>query len=436
VTRILYWNIEKFGLNKVNDPNAWRLQTGSALTRAVASADRRRYVIDVIRAAAPDIVVVVETVSRPFMLAGGYSVGSGMLGTDALLGYINAAMPGGTWSCVPPLQTGRHEAVSVFYDRNGRFFTGPWMWPGGMVAAVPPPGPVGGPRRYPGVQRAFLRHRRVPVGSLHNPNVREYYLAARASFTYRAGHWNAGAAIAFTPRAPYMVTFHEPGGPRDITIFAIHAPARLNPARSYLRRLSKVAEITDGFGANETRVVIGDFNVELFNAALAQDPAYGHLQALAANPYRLALRPVAAPPPLPARDYRGYYATHIKPRRQAIGWSTRRTANPYPGWDYVGSTRGPWSAAIDNAFTSPAAPVSISVINAIVGTPMNVVAPVPGGAPVGIVPFARQTTNPPPAVPANPAPQITRGQIRTFRAWRNYFRIRNTSDHFALVLDV
>ncbi|HEX8127530.1 MAG TPA: hypothetical protein VF527_00285 [Pyrinomonadaceae bacterium] len=443
--RILFWNIENFGLNKINDPGQGR-QPGTITTRAIASNARLLHIMSNIVAAAPDIFVVVE-IETGYDAPGRLVRGAGRTGAITLLNAIRVATGNVNWMLVPPLQTGPNEGVAVYYDSTNLIFTGPHIWPGGAGATAQPAGGMSG--AYPPALTAVVGARNVPANALQNVGVAENQCAARVDFTYNANNVaNAGNAIPYVGRAPYMVTFAEmnaampPVVTRNITIFAVHSPASNPAAGNYLQELADTAEITAANAPNEVRVVAGDFNVNLMTAALVQNGNYAPMQAgLAA--YTLALAPVAPAPALPANGYIGYFATHIKRRRSAVYWSTNNLTTYYPGYGYIGSDRIVNFIAIDNIFTRYAggmaipAPNNFTIINPFSGSPFNLNGPPVGGAPPGTVAYApvlapAMMFNPPPALA--PAFSIQRRQI--FYNWTNYGYVRSTSDHLALMMDI
>ena len=438
MTRVLYWNIENFGANKIYNPVTKKRKSGSSVNENQASLDRLTEIMTVIAAVNPQVIVVVELESAPFVGAGTLGLGAGSVGAVGLRGVIQATL-GGNWALVPPLQTGPTEAVGVFYETTNRFFAGPFVWPGGLGPSV---APGGGTAVYPDGFAGLLPGAAVPAGALQNVGTAQNVCAARAAFTYRAAHpTNAGAAFAFPAyqRAPYMVSLFETApAARTLTIFGIHSPASVAAAQ-YLQDLSDIAQIVDGIGANEVRLVIGDFNEQLVTGTLAEAAAYGHLQG---RGYTLALRPVAPAPGPPVAGYATYYATHIRSAYKAKCWPKGGVATYYPGYRYTGSDHGPPSAAIDNAFfqygagVAPAGPTNFTIMNRIVGSPLNAVAPPSGGAPPGTVALARGTTQPPPAIAPAVGPAFSLPLMTAFQSWNEYGRIRSTSDHFALSIDV
>ena len=114
MTRVLYWNIENFGINKIYNPNTRKRKTGSSLKEADAANERLAEINTVLTAANPQVIVVVEVESAPFNGFGLLGTGAGTLGALGLQIVAQNAL-GGNWALVPPLQTGPTEAVAVLY---------------------------------------------------------------------------------------------------------------------------------------------------------------------------------------------------------------------------------------------------------------------------------------------------------------------------------
>ena len=456
MTRILYWNIENFALNKIRN-TSFKRQKGASQSQATASIDRRDYILEHLAitnagvVARPDIVVVVE-VETVFTSVGRLASGAGEQGARVLLADIRNTTGNPNWMLVPPLQTGPTEAVGVFYDSTNLVFTGPWRWPGGIGPSFDPaanaaPGTV----QYAAPYNTTLPNRVIPANAT-NAGQSERAVAARTRFTRRNGIPRAGQFINKQferTRAPYMVRFAELNGlgavARELTLFAIHAPASTNLAGTYLQQLAGIAQIIDGLGANEARFVLGDFNVNLMrrDATRTRAPAYAQL---AAN-YTLGIdRP--GNPPNPIDGWLGYFATHVKDKTSATYWAVNPNtdeANFYPGYGYIGSSLIGNFFSIDNILSRYGVGVgaggpmqNVSVINGIVGSNYNVILPpIPGtpppgtyGLPIRMADAARF------GAPAAQAPAFGVGRQTSFRGWDNYGFIRSTSDHLAIVADV
>lgn len=455
--RILFWNIENFALNKINNPHANRDELYTTISQTQASFERNTYINTHITQAQPHIIVVVE-IETGYDGRGQLVRGAGMNGAITLLNNIRAATLNPNWMLVPPLQTGPNEGVAVYYDSTNLIFTGPYVWPGGGAGVTAQP-PGAAPGAYP------LAHapgfpapaRPVPAGALQNGpvggvgGINEDMCAARVEFTSPPAWGGPPAPIAYgVTRAPYMVTFAEmnnavapPVVARNLTIFGVHSPASFPHAGNYLAELANTTQITAPNAADEVRVVCGDFNVNLLTSIVfALNASYNPMLGGAAN-YTLALTPTAPPPAPVINGYIGYYSTHIKSWRRAAYFSTNAVPRFYPAYGYTGSHLLANFFAIDNIFTRypgggvvPPVPNNFTILNGIVGSPFNVVAVPAGSAPLGTLPFAIAMPDALFAPPLAQAAPFTIGNRRLFLNWTNYLHIRSTSDHMALVMDI
>lgn len=451
MTRILYWNIENFAYNKIREFSAKRTWDGQQKIDRKAT-DRLELIMTHVTRFTPDIFVVVEASSTAGNGPGSLiSDNNGWLGCQTLLEELRNQTPD-DWNLVPPLivgTQGRAEAVAVFYKPSilnaagtavvgKRLFTGPnaWSAAGSGVStdqAVQPDD-------YPDNTRDTcfsVRNRPIPGGAQHRGGQNESQCAARVSFND-----TNGAAIDYGGlRSPYMVTFCETlNGPpvtvqRNLTLFAIHSPPYNPAAGNYLDALATVGNIAAARAANETRVIVGDFNINLFRQ---DDTMTGHYAGLTNLGYALQLAPDPANPPQPAQRtaYNGYFATHIKGIKNSMFWTTAGMTAPYPGYRYVGASLAERLYSIDNILVWGGAPAEFTVANTVVGVPLGVVNPAPGNAPLGIVQIPSQFTAAPVGWPAAVGPQYIAGFRQTYRGWRNYARIRSTSDHLALFVTV
>ncbi|WP_339425730.1 hypothetical protein [Pseudomonas proteolytica] len=452
MTRVLYWNIESFGYNKIRPLTTKRDRTG-ALIPDLNAADRLALILAHITAFNPDIFVVVETASGPSNGPGSLiSPTGGWQGCVELLLRIRN-LTGLAWNLIPPLvvgQAGRAEGVAVFYKpvipagggvaAGRRLFTGPNAWsPAGNGISFNPtvlPAPAAG--NYPLLQTNTcftVAGRAIPPTALNPGNPIESQCAARVDFVD-----NLGAPINYGGlRQPYMVTFCETvDGPpvvvqRNLTLFAIHSPPQYVAANAYLNGLANVRDISAALGALETRVITGDFNVNLLSQNGNDPLRYAPLTGLG---YALQLQPPAAAPPPTLDAYMGYFATHLKSKNSTIFWSTNVGVVPYPGYRYIGSSSSSNLYSIDNILVRGGAAGNFTIANTVVGIPLNVVNPAPGGAPMGVVAIASDFQVPPLGWPPSPAPAFVAGDRQRFRGWRNMGHIRSTSDHLALFVTV
>ncbi len=464
MTRILYWNIENFSVNKFGQINRKRDRTGAIRGGFYTdqSQDRLSYFLTVFDnlyangtpaniARTPEIVVVVELESGAS--ARGYLVtGNGPKATQELVDEIRHWTGNANWMVVPPLYTGRREGVIVLYDSTNLIFTGPDIWPGGAGPAGPPPAPVlaapvvpAPASPYPAEWHPYLGNRAIPAGAQYNSNRWENALSARvAGFTSSggaglvpapAGMPAMGAAMDgnLDPRTPFMVTFFRPAPAENITIFAIHAPANNNAARNYMTALASTQEIAAAPVGNERKVIVGDLNFNLFTNAGTVPLRYQYFTQLG---YAIGIAPLAALPPVPPLGYFEYFATHLSKKAKAVNWSDGHTTRYYPGYGYFSETY----KNIDNIFVNGGALANTTALNAIVGSPYAVL-PL-GVPPAWLTPAMRghfvidclcPLYNPPNPPPQWTAPQFAGGMRQLFRSWANYGRIRSTSDHLPLI---
>lgn len=478
MTRILYWNIENFSVNKFWDISRKRKKGSAGGNAAQQAADRLDYFLyafdnqfpngtPACANRTPEIVVIVELESG--VVPRGCLVNAdGPVATQNLVTQIRAWTANNNWMAVPPLYTGPTEGVIVLYNSANLIFTGPNIWPGGGGPSAIPPAPPGvappAPASpYPAAWNTFIRtgalSRSIPAGAQYNANRWENQMAARvAGFTSSAGAGlvpppggmppaginmdgldplgPAGPAGPLGPRTPYMVTFFRPAGggapAENITLFAIHAPASGN-AYNYMTALACTQQIAAALGVNERRVVVGDFNLDMFTAAGALRQRYQYFQQLG---YAIAVVPPGGGPPAPPLGYYDYFCTHLFPYYSSANWSTVANNRYYPGYLYQDEL------CIDNIFVNNGALANTTILNPVVGSPYNQNPPPapgglpPGGAPPGhfdmdILADCYQGVNVPPAV----APGYMAGMNTTWRDWDNIRRIRSTSDHLPIIAD-
>jgi hypothetical protein len=461
MTKILVWNIENFGINKFSNPSGRRGAGVGGMTLQQASHFRRNVFINVVNASNPDIIIVVEVSSGDTWPNDLASLTGGMAGCIDLLAALQGALP--AWRLVPPMrigQGGKAESVGVFFRATStvagqvinRFFTGPNRWTGGYIGnsvnvgagAAYPVAAGGNPDINAMLVPAGTVARQIPAGSLYNGNVMEDRVAARTRFSLwdqptdgAVGGINYGVF-----REPYMVSFAEQnaatGVIRNLTLFAVHSPAAVGNPAVFITYLANTYEIMRANVGTETRVVCGDFNVNLLDAAGADAQVYNDMTG-----YQVLLSPPIGPPPPNLDWYRGYFATHIKRSERTSAsrflWSDGVNASAYPGYGYYGSKFVQNFFSVDNILVRPApAAPNTTVLNPVVGTPYTAggVAP-PVGVPAGTVAMAHSFTNVAPGWPATPngAPYAA-GLAANLRSWANYGYIRSTSDHFALHAEV
>ncbi|NVK09215.1 hypothetical protein [Tenacibaculum sp.] len=458
MARVLYWNIQQFGINKINNPFFNRRQIGSTINMQQASTQRAQLILDTMTSNIPDIFVVIET-STGGGVEGSLITAGGQQGALDLLAKIRAnAVLGANWMLVPPLilgQGGVSEGISVFYNSANLSFTGPWGWqgaanPSDSVANIG----IGNLVGYAAPWNNCLPAVAVPGGSNVNPGINSNQLAGQWLFTDNAMPPNRLQFPGIGNRPPYLTTFWDAANARTIKLLAYHAPPNFGPAANGTNQLSNVREMTNNLAANEAGVIVGDFNVNIFNAYF-EPIAYNNLINLlpAGAGYTRAINPTANN----GWPDKGYVFTHMKHkyRNGATPWET----NEYPAYGYLGSNNHfAGYDSIDNVLTrygaaaaGPAA--NITIVNRITGSPYNAVMPTPGGAPPGHyayttgmaqIPVGMANAGSPVALPLPPnGPNgdggYTPGNIgalRRFLGWDNYGKIRSTSDHLPLIIDI
>jgi hypothetical protein len=465
MTRILYWNIQQFSRNKIANPSAAVVGGNGGLSQAAASRQRRQQILNVVAAFDPQILVVVE------VSTGNHGPGQlltrtkGRGGCRALAWMLRNQMPnGGDWQMVPPLQVGQNgpaEGVAVFYravDRAvggavvvNRYFTGPDRWTGGENGITARGGGAIGD--YPAQEANLLMAlppgkvpRIIPFAALYGGGNRETRRAARVDFL-TAGM--APVAVNFgnaNYRTPYMTTFTEQtvagGAIKDITLFTVHTPPRFPAAPNFINAMATAADIMDQLAANEVKVIVGDFNVNLLLANGNQAAFYNNLLAVdaAGDQYILGLHALPGWVPGNVAANKGYFATHIKKGKRAILWSTAANQPFYPGYGYVGATTQASLYSIDNilikqAGVPPVANNGVTIANTVVGSPLNGRMPLPPGVSQGAVALADEFGAIPMGVawPSAPnAPPTQNGLAAALRGWNNYGRIFSTSDHLGV----
>ncbi|MBQ4819261.1 hypothetical protein [Aquimarina sp. MMG016] len=443
MARVLYWNIQQFGINKVNSPYFNRRQIGSTLNMQQASTQRLQYIMSTLIANVPDIFVVVET-STGAGAEGSLITAGGQQGALYLLGRIRAnAAIAGNWRLVPPLilgQGGVSEGISVYYNSANLHFSGPWGWqgaanPSDSVANIG----AGNLVAYALPWNNSLPAVAVPAGSNINPGINSNRLAGQWQFRGAPPLGGGPGPLLNFPaignRPPFLTTFWEPAGGRTIKVFAYHAPPHNPAARNGTNTISQIHEINN-LGANEVAVVVGDFNVDINSANAAG--AYNNLIAAG---YARHINPSPAPANYPVQ---GYVATHMKHsyRNGATPWNT----NGYPAYGYaVTQYMGNNTSSIDNILTrygggGIGAPANMTIVNRVAGSPYNRVMPIPAGAVPGALAYNSAMVlngmGQPVALPLAGVVPGTVGALSNFRGWNNYGHIKSASDHMALVIDI
>lgn len=444
--RMLFWNVEHFSADKFFRRRRKRSRDGEETWGANAAQEYLDVLFYAITTNDPDFIVIVE--ARPAGIAP-----QGTLltddGTMQLLDYLRYN-DDAQWALVPPVISGtgrRGEGIAVFYRRTPTlFFTGPWVWPGGAGPAVP----AGASGVYPAAYRwAFsqpVSPRRTPNDgiNLHNPNVFERRLAGQ--WRFRDG---GGAVLNFGgagTRSPFLTTFYDSAARQNYTIVACHtAPSQDGgvlgvanaPSTLATAAVGNLREVRRALAPGAERiVVVGDFNVSLFDA-IARATAYAPFaggawtRVISSNPGH------GIPVDYPRR---GFLVTHIRTAFEG----TPDNADGYPAFGY-GSVRtrirgrGTWVDydSIDNGFVRGGGGVANQTIVNVVGrSPYN--AAVWPNVPQGALVYTSQMNDP--ASLNLPAGYVRNGanwddEVELFQDIDNYGRVRGVSDHLPIAFD-
>ncbi len=438
MTRVLFWNIEKFRKNKIEDPSISasvgtkkrRVDPNQAST-ALKAADRFTVIKRIILATNPDIVVIVELSSEKSPTPQMDSGGTGVAGAKVLLTWLRGLSA--EWRLVPPLKVGddpKTEAVGVFYKgQTGtlqRFFTGPNFWTGGLggFSCVPTYAPTPGAYDAGDVNMMLVppgsAPRQVPPGAAYCGGQMENTLAARVTFRELG---NPDFVLNYgIYRPPYMVTFTEQnatGIVRNLTVFGVHTPPKDGTySEGYPAYLADTEEVTGDLRALETRIIGGDFNLPLLKTNGTQTNLYAPLTV---NDYTLLLTSLF-PNAQMDRTGQGFYMTSLRRGKSTI-WQYS-----YPGYDY-------FSQSYDNILVRPFNPAQVyatTVMNPVVGTPYQGNPNGTAGAPVLGSLMQAPIVDPWPAALLDPP----ENQQKYLCVWNNFGHLRSTSDHFGVFADV
>lgn len=441
MARILYWNIKNFTDKRINstkrqkvrDDDEWgAIPPGRQCLNVVTSTLTRPTAAGV--AVQFDFIIVVEVVGTGGNPAEGQLVdGEGRAGCLNLLGIIRNVAPGGiNWMLVPPVVTGAggmREAVAVYYRSDLWHFLGPLTWP----AAYPP---------------AFN-------GALPNGNIPgNYPFRGGQPFNLGTGQFNfsqpgGGAAVLFPAagnRKPWLTAFGDVGNANNlIRIFALHTSPPTAVAATANLVLTNSIGTRPIDAANQTDLIVGDFNVDNTNPAnFAGGGPFNALLNLA-PPYTALIQ---TPGGLNVQ-YNSYYHTLGYPAGQDGGGTAAimddSGVNPawlgfYPGHHYS-------DLSVDNALVryrgGAAAPANhhMTILPRTRSLPYRAPAGPPLVMPMlgyfGADSLMEETIDGLFALRmANPGWRNREDMNRRFRSWQNYGRIYGVSDHFPILFDI
>ncbi|MCA1568601.1 MAG: hypothetical protein LC803_23735 [Acidobacteria bacterium] len=434
---MIYWNVQHFSEDKFWVRARKRKRDEEEDWGGNDAQNYLNVLFNAITANAPDIIVIIE--ARPAGNTGGGTLLSDD-GSMRLLRYLrNNNNP--LWALVPPVISGAGnagEGIGVYYLRTPTFFfTGPWRWPGGAGPAAPGIAAALYPIQYRYAFSQPINNRVVPGGSLYNGGQVERRLAGQWRY-FAGGGGGGGGAVPITfggpgTRSPFNTTFYDSAAGQDYSILAFHgAPGQnlANPAVAAstlaMQTAGNLFEVQN-IGPNETIVVVGDFNVSLFEAA-ATAVAYA---PFAANYVQVVdtLGGAALPAGYPAR---GYLSTHMVEVHNA----TPSNTDGYPAFGYMSQRdlHGQYDS-IDNAFVWNGAVANETIANLVTGAPY---AAPPANIPPGALAYASALGNPASLNSPfgyNPAGMTFDDEVDLFRDIDNYARVFGVSDHMPLVFD-
>jgi hypothetical protein len=445
--KILYWNVEKFSDNKIANTADSRDPTYG---RGIRQGPRRlSYMLDTFSsgidpngaAFIPDFIVIVEVApGLQNNVRENVINGNAALGVMRLLRAIRGAPAlnagGQDWRVVPPIvlgggwiagqSPGLREGVAVYYNSARWYFLGPEDRNGGYAAP------------FNGVPRA-LRNRQIPAVYGLNPdgtNRVEDRLQGKAS-RYFNRPIRLRRYVDFPgpdDRRPWLTHFGSTNAanPVLLRLMSVHT----SPARA-ADGTTRIASLLDMIGpltaANQIDVILGDFNVD--NLAAANWQAGGPFEGfvLNANP---AYRPMLQPPNGLGANFNSYFMTHALQLDQAEIEGAFGHANGfYPGYGYL-------DQSIDNVFfrrQGVAAPVTAcsTIVNRVVSMPYD---QAPGPPPVppyrGVLRYLTSFDTDLAAMILQLEQDPTYHADDAFREWENFGKVRSTSDHLPLILEV
>lgn len=422
--RLMVWNIQQFGQNKL----------GTNVFDNVGL--RRNYIQATIAAVNPDILAVIEVRT-------GQQAGVGSLVTDTSGGpgvrTLWGLLPGGTiatggpWAVIPPLLINPNigvnndraysEGIAVFFRTDVLDFTGPYKWTGTAFnqGAQPITNPAA-PNATGAAAQAYAAPWNTclpaaqPASGL--PALNQNRLAGQAIF------WDNNNQQIFFPglfnRNPWLTTFEENNAmvPRTIKLWTAHFPPHTAPARQAIAALADIPAVTAPLGANEVRVLCGDFNVNTLNAAEANI-----FDQLTANTQRIANHGTT-----------NLYTSQFAAPTVVRGVKQANTAGAGPWYGYIQSRNG-FREGLDNLLTAygaaAGAPANPRVVNRVVGTPRQDIFP----PPPAIYTVALGTDIP----TINATGFANAAKWNLFRGLNNFGQIGGkigASDHMALVIDL
>jgi hypothetical protein len=241
--KLLVWNIDKFGKNHIS------------------TELYRNYIIDNIKKAKPDIIVIVEAMGEITKLRGQLKKDDACCMALINLRKLIKDVIGGEWYIVPPLslvgQEGKKNSefrIAVLFNSKKMWFTGPNYWNGTQTASFPDKGTIT-VKFYPGSYKYFLPNEEVYIPEWTKINQRSL----------------AGMVISNVWRGLWYTRFElKDGTNRIIQLFSIHGPSKLTSDNErtkwvipvFFKNLSKIFRYQwlKTIDDKTIRILAGDFN--------------------------------------------------------------------------------------------------------------------------------------------------------------------------------
>lgn len=332
-TRILYWNIQQFSLNKINEVKPSIGDKRGQGQHLMQGQDRLKYILkNVVAKVKPDIFVIVEVQAGGDMGDQDGLPIQGANGRNASLEVLNKLrnlkIDGAKrkWSLVPPVNIGGfnpdpnseggfkglREGVAVYYRSDKLQFEGPYVMSkfkelqknakGELVKILTQPdarsqspnqeGVLANVEDYPTEwSKAFDTGTDGRMSDLSGTLVYESQLAGQYAYYPMPTKPDAPKKLPLAPqylkserigtinrinfpkkfdRPPYLTCFKELSGEeRTIRLFSIHT----SPS-SAVKAVNKFNEVPDfkEVKENEVAVILGDFNVDIFRHPPNEEP--------------------------------------------------------------------------------------------------------------------------------------------------------------------
>lgn len=461
MAKVLYWNIQQFGINKISElgDNEPRKKQSVSSTKTMSDSEnskkrkrtgtttyyqiRKEVILSTLSQNTPDIFVVVET-STGKKAPGTLITAGGAQGALLLLKEIRGLLSE-DWMLVPPLVLGLGgvaEGISVYFNSSTVEFTGPWGWQGNAYPSVPVDSVAASAlQEYSDIWANCLPEGKVT--STINKDIEYKKLAGQWEFSpsIRSTRSKLGFP-GTTNRTPWLTTFWDKTANRTIKLLAFHASPKKNASAEGTNQLSKINEMTTNLQDDEVGVIVGDFNVDLFNTQY-EPIAYNEL--INVKGYTRSINPTA----VTTFPEKGYVCTMLKSFKSAYPWSPPG----YPGFEYMIDKS---YSSVDNILTKygsnaggPA--TNITIVNRITGAPYDKDTSAAASLPKGHFTYSTGMSKLSGTYPYEPAALPlppdgpdgmggfspgSAGSLSTFKSWVNYRGVKSTSDHMALIIEI